>query len=148
MIDTAQALLERFGALNVYRHGERRTPHKPLLLLLANARLRQGQERLAYAEVEAALRPLLEAYAPPAAGRHSPDNPYWYLRNDRRPVEKTRRSSASLQALHPQLPTRHHAGLTTFVFSAGAITGLSPLRNNRAVGFIGSQTRAPRPISA
>ena len=82
MMKTQATLLERVATLNTYRRGERRAPHKPLLLLVAVANLVHGRTRLTFDEVETALLPLLEAYAPPVAGRHSPDNPYWYLRSD------------------------------------------------------------------
>ncbi|MBK1650606.1 hypothetical protein CKO36_19140, partial [Rhabdochromatium marinum] len=79
-----RALLKQVARLNVWRRGERRAPHKPLLLLVALGRLLGGgRRRLSYAEVEQTLRPLLEMIAPPVAKcRHSPDNSYWYQQND------------------------------------------------------------------
>jgi putative restriction endonuclease len=68
--------------LNVHQLGDRRAPHKPLLLLLAISRLQIGQRDIPFAEVESALNPLLNAYAPPVASRHQPALPYWHLRSD------------------------------------------------------------------
>ena len=69
--------------LNVNRSGDRRAPHKPLLLLVSIAKFLQGKTELDFKEVEAALNPLLSAYAPPVKGRHQPEVPYWHLRNDK-----------------------------------------------------------------
>lgn len=49
--------------LNVNRSGDRRAPHKPLLLLVSIAKFLQGKTELDFKEVEAALNPLLLAYA-------------------------------------------------------------------------------------
>ena len=76
-------LLERIDSLNVYRRGARRAPHKPLLLLIALARLQQGKERLAPCpELCRTLLPLLQTFAPPVKAMHQPELPYWYLRSD------------------------------------------------------------------
>ena len=77
-----EQLLERIRTLNVNRSGDRRAPHKPLLLLVAIARLLQGERELSFNEVESLLRPLLNAYAPPVQSRHQPELPYWHLRSD------------------------------------------------------------------
>lgn len=68
--------------LNVYKAGERRAPHKPLLVLLALARLENGQERVAFEDVEDELRSLLNAWAPPVKSRQQPELPYWHLASD------------------------------------------------------------------
>lgn len=78
-----EQLLERIRTLNVNRSGDRRAPHKPLLLLVAIAKLLQGERELSFGEVESLLRPLLNAYAPPVQSRHQPELPYWFLRSDR-----------------------------------------------------------------
>ena len=78
----ANPYLERVRNLNVNRHGERRAPHKPLLLLIAIARLLRGERELPFREVESMLRPLLVCYAPSVQGRHEPKLPYWHLRSD------------------------------------------------------------------
>ncbi len=78
----AQETLKQVRRLNVYHRGERRAPHKPLLLLIAIAQLLQGKRDLSYTEVESQLRPLLEAYAPSVRGRHQPELPYWHLQTD------------------------------------------------------------------
>lgn len=75
-------LLNRVEKLNTYRNGDRRAPHKPLLLLVAISQLLQGHRRLSFADVEAQLLPLLKAYAPPVLSRHQPELPYWHLRSD------------------------------------------------------------------
>ncbi|MED5372987.1 MAG: HNH endonuclease [Myxococcota bacterium] len=75
-------VLGRVQALKVYTRGERRAPHKPLLLLVAIAALERGARVLSFAEVEEALEPLLDGYAPPVLSRHQPELPYWYLRSD------------------------------------------------------------------
>jgi putative restriction endonuclease len=75
-------IIDRIERLNTYRRGDRRAPHKPLLLLVAMARLQRGQQLLTFGEVEQGLGPLLRAYAPPVAGRHQPELPYWHLQSD------------------------------------------------------------------
>ena len=74
--------LEMIRKLNVYRQGDRRAPHKPLLLLLAIAELLRGHTEISFGEAESNLIPLLKAYAPPVKARHQPELPYWYLRSD------------------------------------------------------------------
>lgn len=74
--------LESIKRLNVYRRGERRAPHKPLLLLVAIAKLTRGKRSLSYSEAEGCLSPLLSAYAPPVKTRHQPELPYWHLQSD------------------------------------------------------------------
>jgi len=75
-------ILKQVRRLNVHRRGERRGPHKPLLLLVAISNLLQGKRNLSFAEVESLLAPLLSTYAPPVKGRHQPELPYWHLRSD------------------------------------------------------------------
>ena len=82
MTDSQSHWLELFGKINVNKSGERRSPHKPLLLLIAISKFLDGTSKLTFAEVERALRPLLNAYAPPIKGSHQPALPYWYLQSD------------------------------------------------------------------
>jgi putative restriction endonuclease len=74
--------LNQIRTLNVHQRGDRRAPHKPLLLLVAIANLLQGNRVLSFDEAEKQLKPLLIAYAPPVQARHQPELPYWYLRSD------------------------------------------------------------------
>jgi putative restriction endonuclease len=76
-------ILEAVDHLAVFRRGDRRAPHKPLLLLLALARLRRdGTRKLSFREVDQLLRPLLDAFAPPVKDQHEPKLPYWHLQSD------------------------------------------------------------------
>ena len=74
--------IELVRRLRVYQSGERRAPHKPLLLLIAIAKLLKGQREIPFGEIEETLRPLLDRYAPPVVGRHQPELPYWHLQTD------------------------------------------------------------------
>jgi len=82
MTDTANLVIGKIEKLNVYRHGDRRAPHKPLLLLIALSELIRGRRELPYDEVEERLLPLLRSYAPPVKARHQPELPYWHLQTD------------------------------------------------------------------
>lgn len=75
-------VLEKISRLRTYQRGERRAPHKPLLLLIAIGELIRGKEKLPYPEVEKALMPLLNAFAPQVRNRHQPELPYWHLASD------------------------------------------------------------------
>ncbi len=75
-------ILRKVSTLNTFRRGQRRAPHKPLLLLLAIGALTRGRKHLTFHKVEAQLTPLLNAYAPPVLGAHQPELPYWYLISD------------------------------------------------------------------
>jgi len=75
--------LEQVERIHVYAQGDRRAPHKPLLLLVALARLLGGKTRTAdFATWTEALLPLLVEFAPPVQSHHQPQYPYWYLRSD------------------------------------------------------------------
>ena len=69
--------------LNVNRRGDRRAPHKPLLLLSAIAKVLEGAEVFSFSDVELELQPLLKSYEPPVKGRHQPELPYWHLCSDK-----------------------------------------------------------------
>ena len=74
--------LERFKHLNVWKRGSERAPHKPLLLLLALGRYRQGAERLlSFANLDEPLRELLREFGPPRKSHHS-EYPFWRLQTD------------------------------------------------------------------
>lgn len=76
-------VLDRIANLNTFRSGERRAPHKPLLLLIAIGALTQGKRELTFSKIEGSLTPLLNAYAPPVRSRHQPELPYWHLMSDK-----------------------------------------------------------------
>lgn len=77
-----ESALAKVSRLNTYHRGERRAPHKPLLLLTAIGALMKGRRDLPFSFVEDMLNPLLRAFAPPVAGRPQPELPYWHLISD------------------------------------------------------------------
>jgi len=73
---------EKIDRITVWRNGDQRAPHKPLLLLLMLGRCLRGEPRLAsYAAVDPPLRRLLADFGPPRRSIH-PEFPFWYLKND------------------------------------------------------------------
>jgi putative restriction endonuclease len=75
-------VLGLLASLNVWRRGDDRAPHKPLLTLLALGRLSNGAERLAtFEDLEISLRKLLEEFGPPRKSVH-PEYPFWRLQAD------------------------------------------------------------------
>lgn len=76
------SILESVRKLRIWQTGDKRAPHKPLLLLVALGQLLQGRTELGFNEVEERLLPLLEEYAPPKKGKHQPMYPYWHLQSD------------------------------------------------------------------
>ena len=75
-------LLERVQTIRVdSRHG-RRSPHKPLLLLLPIGRHLNGHERLAtFGDIEGDLNRLIRRFGLPDS-RENAYHPFWHLRND------------------------------------------------------------------
>src|SRR5262245_66063377 len=78
---TADALLQRFDDLTVWRQGDRRAPHKPLLVLYALGRWQRGLTDVSFREAEKDLKQLLREFGPPRKSDH-PEYPFWRLRND------------------------------------------------------------------
>jgi hypothetical protein len=77
-----ELVLERIGRLRRWTRYREAAPHKPLLLLLALERLRQGLPRLApFTEIETPLRELLNQFAR-EPGRAHPEYPFWRLQAD------------------------------------------------------------------
>ena len=76
------SILQQFRDLNVWRRGEERAPHKPLLVLLALGRLQSGFPRLLpFDEIENPLTRLLEEFGPPRKSIH-PELPFYHLQTD------------------------------------------------------------------
>ncbi len=76
-----EEILKRFDRVSVWQRGNRRAPHKPLLLLYALGRCsRHEGNDIAYLDAERDVRQLLIDFGPPSAPR--PEMPFWYLQND------------------------------------------------------------------
>ena len=79
---TRETLQQKLDELNVWKRGDERAPHKPLLLLLAMGRAVRGEERLvSFREIEAPLTGLLRHFGPPRRAYH-PEFPFRYLATD------------------------------------------------------------------
>ena len=80
---TRKEFLETLKQLNLWKRGTNRAPHKPLLLLWALGRVRQGKHRLASYEhdVEGPLKSLLADFGPWRKVLH-PENPFWHLQTE------------------------------------------------------------------
>ena len=77
-----EAILEKIRGLRVDKATGRRAPHKPLLLLLAIAKLQNNVRQIPFPEVEETLGRLLQFFAPRTGGAQEPRLPYWFLQSD------------------------------------------------------------------
>jgi len=76
------ALVRKFRDLNVWRRGDERAPHKPLLALYALAQVQSGAERLIpFDQLEGPLETLLQEFGPPRKSPH-PELPFFHLQSD------------------------------------------------------------------
>ena len=79
---TEQEIINTFQSLSIWRSGDRRAPHKPLLLLLAIGYLQNNDQRLLpYKQIDPKLEELLTEFGTPrnAGNTHYP---FWRLHND------------------------------------------------------------------
>ncbi|MFY9225270.1 MAG: hypothetical protein WAQ98_21530 [Blastocatellia bacterium] len=74
-------LKQLFAKINVWKRGDERAPHKPLLLLMALAKCRNNQRYISFAEVDKELKELLMDFGPNRQSYH-PEYPFWRLQND------------------------------------------------------------------
>lgn len=71
----------KISKINIWKRGEQKAPHKPLLILLALGKLLQGQTEIAYEEIREEMIELLIEYGH-SNGRVRPDHPFVRLKND------------------------------------------------------------------
>lgn len=78
----AEDFITHLEKLNVWKKGDQRAPHKPLLLLLALARVPTEQPRLIpFNDIEKKLTQLLQDFGPSRASYY-PELPFWHLQSD------------------------------------------------------------------
>ncbi len=82
MTHTQNPICDRLHNLKTAVVNGKRAPHKPLLMLVALGAWQQGRQRIPFPLIEATLKPLLKAWAPPITGNPQPELPYWYLMSD------------------------------------------------------------------
>lgn len=79
-------LYEKIQLISRWRRGDLRAPHKPLMLLYALSKYKQGHERLFQfeSEVDNQVKELLVQYGPSRKAYH-PEYPFWRLANEKDP---------------------------------------------------------------
>lgn len=79
---TNQEILKLFRDIRVWQQGDKRAPHKPLLLLLAISKVLDGEDTLTeYSAIDAPLKSLLQKFGP-SSGPASRHYPFWHLGTD------------------------------------------------------------------
>lgn len=81
--DTLDAFGKKLSEPKIWRKGDQRAPHKPLLLLYVLSNYKRGHGRLFDygTEIHEPLLSLLEHYGP-TRRQHEPTMPFWRLRGD------------------------------------------------------------------
>jgi len=74
-------ILKRFDSINIWKQGEQRAPHKPLLILYALGRWQRGLPEVTFLEAEPELTDLLQRFGPQRKSDH-PEQPFWRLQKD------------------------------------------------------------------
>lgn len=75
-------ILKRFENINIWKKGDQRAPHKPLLILYALGRWQQGFKEVAFRDAEPDLKDLLQRFGRPRKSDH-PEQPFWRLQRNR-----------------------------------------------------------------
>src|SRR6202140_1084502 len=75
------SVLQEFDDLSIWKKGDQRAPHKPLLILYALGRWQRGLPEVTFLETELELTALLREFGPPRRSDH-PEQPFWRLPND------------------------------------------------------------------
>ena len=77
-----ESIIRKFQDLNLWKSGEKRAPHKPLLVIYAIGKLLQGANRLIpYSEIDQELGELLKEFGPRQTNSGT-QYPFWRLQND------------------------------------------------------------------
>lgn len=110
-------LKQAISNITIWRKGEQRAPHKPLLLLYVLSHYRQGHGRLFNysSEIYEPLLDLLERYGPQRRDQR-PDMPFWRLKGDGfwelHYAELCSTSGNTEHAVHPSGVVHRNAVLT------------------------------------
>lgn len=76
-----EELLANFAGITVWKKGDKRAPHKPLLILYMLGRLSRGElGYVSFDEMDVKVGELLEEFGP--SRKTHPYLPFWYLQND------------------------------------------------------------------
>ena len=79
-----EQIIQRFQKLNVNKKGDKRSVHKPLLVLYAIGKLLRGESRLiSFKNSEDYLKDLLKEFGPWKSNHLRPQYPFWRLRNEK-----------------------------------------------------------------
>ncbi|HYP68744.1 MAG TPA: HNH endonuclease [Thiobacillaceae bacterium] len=79
---TRTQILDAFDRIRVWQQGDKRAPHKPLLVLLALGRLQRGEPgTIEFSQIDAPLKALIDEFGPSGAGRNR-QLPFWHLATD------------------------------------------------------------------
>jgi putative restriction endonuclease len=77
-----ESVLQQFDQLGIWKRGDERAPHKPLLVLYALGRWTRGdRDEITFADVNNKLTELLKEFGPPRKSFH-PEYPFWRLQSD------------------------------------------------------------------
>lgn len=104
-IHTFKELADRFATLRQAPSGDRRAPHKPLLILWMLGRYEaEMREAVAFTEARERVAPLLREFGPATQGAPDVMNPFWRLQNDPGEVWAVARADGSRVAEGPNPP--------------------------------------------
>lgn len=79
---TRNQILQAFDNIRVWQQGDKRAPHKPLLILLALGRLQRGEQAaVKFSSIDAPLKSLIDEFGPSGSGKNR-HLPFWHLASD------------------------------------------------------------------